>query len=232
MSGLHWDEPQTAQLPAGSDAVVDLCFSLTPTSIPSDHASLLSQAVCAALPWLTETPDAGLHLIHGAASGNGWQRPEGAGATLYLSKRARLILRLPRVRVADARRLSGVRLDLDKNVLAVGDAGLRRLIPFPTLYAHYVVDRQDDGEPAFLDRAALALAELGVSTSKLLCGRSHGLTGGRERILTRSLMAAELRAADSLRLQQLGLGPGRLLGCGLFVPHKDMQNQSKNTDAS
>ena len=35
-------------------------------------------------------------------------------------------------------------------------------------------------------------------------------------------MVAELGAEESLAVQCHGIGPGRLLGCGLFVPHKDI----------
>ena len=37
---------------------------------------------------------------------------------------------------------------------------------------------------------------------------------------TFSMMLHALVPEQSLRLQQHGLGPHRLLGCGLFVPHK------------
>jgi len=35
-----------------------------------------------------------------------------------------------------------------------------------------------------------------------------------------SLMLDGLSAADSLRLQETGIGRHRRLGCGVFVPHK------------
>jgi CRISPR/Cas system CSM-associated protein Csm4 (group 5 of RAMP superfamily) len=35
-------------------------------------------------------------------------------------------------------------------------------------------------------------------------------------------MLADLAVEESVRLQQRGLGPGRTLGCGLFLPHKDI----------
>jgi len=37
---------------------------------------------------------------------------------------------------------------------------------------------------------------------------------------TFSLMLHALPEEQSLRLQRCGLGPHRLLGCGIFVPHK------------
>jgi hypothetical protein len=33
-------------------------------------------------------------------------------------------------------------------------------------------------------------------------------------------MVASLTVAESIRLQQRGLGSNRLLGCGIFIPHK------------
>jgi CRISPR/Cas system CSM-associated protein Csm4 (group 5 of RAMP superfamily) len=42
------------------------------------------------------------------------------------------------------------------------------------------------------------------------------------KIQARSLMLADLAVEESVRLQQRGLGPGRTLGCGLFLPHKDI----------
>jgi len=48
------------------------------------------------------------------------------------------------------------------------------------------------------------------------------LPDGRERI-TRSLMVAELKQAESVRLQQHGMGEGRKLGCGIFLPQKDIK---------
>ena len=41
-----------------------------------------------------------------------------------------------------------------------------------------------------------------------------------QEMTTFSMMLHGLGPEQSLRLQQRGLGPHRLLGCGLFVPHK------------
>ena len=40
---------------------------------------------------------------------------------------------------------------------------------------------------------------------------------------TRSLMMADLTVEDAIKIQQKGLGPHRLLGCGVFILHKDIQ---------
>jgi CRISPR-associated protein Cas6 len=221
---LHWEEDEPARAQLAADTVVDAAFSVScHTALPIDHAQALSQAVCTALPWLADAPGAGIHLIHGAASGNGWQRPEGNAASLYLSRRTRLTLRLPYTRHVDAQTLSGKHLTVLGQTLILGGFAYRALTTAPTLYAHHVIDEQQEGELAFLDRMAAALAALDVRATRLLCGRSHTLALPAGTVTTRSLMIAALHRGDSLRVQQHGLGPGRLFGCGLFVPHKDVK---------
>jgi hypothetical protein len=61
----------------------------------------------------------------------------------------------------------------------------------------------------------------------MLSGRGHTIRTPEGGIETRSLMIAELTVEDSVRLQQQGLGPGRKIGCGLFLPHKGIEAVSK-----
>ena len=41
-------------------------------------------------------------------------------------------------------------------------------------------------------------------------------------LFTRALLVADLEPQESIDLQSLGLGPHRMLGCGLFVGHKNI----------
>ena len=54
----------------------------------------------------------------------------------------------------------------------------------------------------------------------MLGGITHKMNFPAGPVFTRSLMVAELQPEQSVRLQQLGLGDGRTIGCGLFLPHK------------
>ncbi|MFI4931427.1 MAG: type I-MYXAN CRISPR-associated protein Cas6/Cmx6, partial [Burkholderiales bacterium] len=52
------------------------------------------------------------------------------------------------------------------------------------------------------------------------CGRRQQI-GAPGRVITGfSLMLHGLSAADSLRVQRAGVGPHRMLGGGIFVPHR------------
>ena len=43
-------------------------------------------------------------------------------------------------------------------------------------------------------------------------------------VAPRSLMLADLALEESMLLQEHGLGLERKLGCGLFLPHKDVED--------
>ncbi len=227
---MLWEESPSAQRFVVPDTVVDLVFSIHCRSLPLDHAYALSQAITAELPWLSETATAGIHTIHGAASGNGWYRPEddSGDALLYLSRRAKLELRLPRERVEDARKLVERSLDVAGHSLRIGACSVRLLSPLNPLFARYIIADPAQDEAAFLAEMADGLRRLGLNFRRMLCGRSHHLTTADTRHFTRSLLVADLSPTDAVRLQEHGLGPGRLIGCGLFIPHKGIDPVSQS----
>jgi hypothetical protein len=56
----------------------------------------------------------------------------------------------------------------------------------------------------------------------MLCGKEDKLSIDDGELVTRSLMIADLSFEESILLQQQGLGTHRLMGCGIFLPHKDI----------
>ena len=220
---MRWEEDSNDEALVFTADAVDVAFRLSGRWLPVDHASALREAVVKVLPWLEGEPGAGIHSIHGAASGNGWERPgHGTGEMLALSRRTRLVLRVPAGRTETTSMLCDRRLDIDGCEVVTGARQTRPLRSAGTVFSRYVVDEEDGDEERFVERVASALEGLSVSTRKLLCGRSHRIASA-ERVLTaRSVMVAELGAEESLAVQSRGVGPGRLLGCGLFVPHKDI----------
>ncbi len=201
--------------------ILDAVFAIACRSLPVDHAYALQQAIQDALPWFSEEPRAGLHTVHGAASGSGWMRPEGADAQLQLSHRAKLALRLPRHRLEDAAALVGRTLQVAGSPLRVEKMALRPLSRITTLFSRSVVLAEGD-ETAFVSAATAELGALGIRAERMVCGRVTPVATPARTYETRSLMLAGLTLEQSLRLQQSGLGAGRKLGCGLFIPHKDI----------
>lgn len=229
--GMYWSDDKDKQPEfAVPDDVVDLAFRLKCPILPLDHAHALSQAIREVLPWMQEEAQAGLHLIHGAASGNGWYRPEDTeNELLHLSRRTRMRLRLPKHRLEEAKSLEGKTLDIEGHPLEMGKTEVFMLSSLPTLFARYVITDEGKDEEAFLEEAATKLKILGIPCRKMLAGITHKLNFPEGAVFTRSLMVAELEPEQSIRLQQQGLGEGRDFGCGLFLPHKGIK-PVKDTD--
>ncbi len=203
------------------DDVCDLVFRLSGRSIDVDHAHALAEALREHLDDDT-CAHIGVHGVRMASSGNGWNRPEGAGAELPLSRRARLDIRVPRELVDTVLRLSKCRLSLGSRQIEVGSATIRPLSSHGTLYARAISCDPQQSEGEFLQQVAAELQAMDIDVSRMLCGRSGEIRTGGEGLFTRALMVADLKPRESVRLQQHGIGGDRLLGCGLFVPHKEI----------
>ncbi len=141
---MYWNDDKDRKMEfVIPDDVVDLAFRIGCPTLPLDHAHALSSALLTALPWLEDEENAGIHLIHGAASGNGWFRPEDTeSGLLHLPKRTRLRLRIPRKRLQEAQALTGQSLDIDGHPLQVGEADVSLLSSLPTLFSRYVLTRR------------------------------------------------------------------------------------------
>jgi len=219
---MYWNDDTDKKAGfAVPDDVVDVSFRIACPTLPLDHAHSLSSALLQVLPWLEEEAYAGIHLIHGAASGNGWFRPEDTeNELLHLSKRTRMRLRVPRERLQDAQALSGQSLDIEGHTLEVGKSEVSLLSSLPTLFSRYVITREELDETQFLQEVAGQLEALDIPCRKMLGGITHTMRFPDGALFTRSLMVADLEPEQSVRLQQVGLGEGRVIGCGLFLPHK------------
>ena len=137
-----------------------------------------------------------------------------------LSRRTRLAIRLHRDDHDEVAALAHRGLRLGEQELELGKCSVRKLSSLGCLYARAVSCDREQSEPDFLAQAAESLRELGIDVAKMICGRSGEIRRDDDRLFTRALMVADLSPEESVRLQQRGLGSERLLGCGLFVPHK------------
>ena len=127
------------------------------------------------------------------------------------------MLRLPRARAQQSFALSGARFDLG-NEVEVGSAHLRPLFAHGTLYSQFVTTGTPD-EAGFQRDVSTELERAGIGC-KIICGRMRRAQTQGAEIVGFSLMLHDLSPEHSLRMQAAGLGEGRKLGCGLFVPHK------------
>lgn len=191
------------------DAVVEAVFPLEGLTLPREHAQGLLDALTLQMPWLHDDGQAGVHPL---------KLVSGSGSQALLSRRTRLILRVYACRLDELKACEGTYLDVAGHTLRLGAVHLRALQPLATLYSYRVAAATGD-ESAFMQAMEAELCALGV-TGERVCGKRQVLMVNQQEMVTFSMMLHGLVPEQSLRIQQHGLGPHRLLGCGLFVPHK------------
>jgi len=227
------DRPKSFEVP---DDIVDLVFDIQCRELPVDHAHELSVALEALLPQLQQDSRLGVHTVHLAGSQNGWERPDPKlGQKLILSRRTKLTLRVPGEKSQQVRdALHGADLDIGGCSLKIGKSRQKKLSSQGTIFSRSVVlePGEENDENAFLQRIVSHLAAQGIRVKKALCGMTTEVAGADGPIQTRSIMIANLRAEESVRLQQQGVGPMRHMGCGIFIPHKGIEAVKKDEDDS
>jgi CRISPR-associated protein Cas6 len=188
-------------------SAIEISFDLHGESIPADYPYKLWEALLRIAPALAASEDVGVIPLRGPNS-NG---------ELLLPNRAKLALRLPLAMLDTALALSEQALQIGSATVQLGKGKTREIQPYPTLHAHLVVGPADELEFMAMVDAALATLEV---RCKLICGRHHDLNTDRQTLSGFSLVMHDLTPEDSLRVQYAGMGTGRNLGCGIFMPHK------------
>lgn len=188
-------------------------FSLAGLELPADHGYALFEELARHLPWMRDTPDLGVHPVHGA--------PSGRNANLVINRRVKLVLRLPIERLDDARALVGKRIDPGAGELVIGEMKEKPLTPYGTQYAHFV-DMGATDEADFIAAARRELEAMDIRCG-LIPGKRHSMHTPNGVIGGYSLMLHDISLMQSLTVQEKGLGMHRGYGCGLFVPHKSIK---------
>lgn len=224
---MFWQEEENKQQYKVSDNVQDLVFDIECRELPVHHIYALSVALQAQLPWLKDEPQAAIHEIHLAGSQNGWERPDPAlGQNLVLSRRTKLTLRLPKHRIEDAQNtLLGVNLNIDGHRMTIGKAKTKSLAKQGTIFCRNLVlePGEVEDEMRFLRRMVEEMSKRNIQVKKAMPGKRIDVHTPNGPITTRSLMVANLTTDDSVALQQHPMGTHRLLGCGIFLPHKGIE---------
>ena len=219
---MFWQEDIKEEHFTLPDDVQDAVFNIHSKILPIDHAYLLSKALLSHLPWL-EDVNAGIHDIS-VADGNGWEQDHESGFGFYYpSKRSKLSIRMPKEKLDDANVLVGKTLELGEYQIEIVKAFEPKLLSdMQIVFAKYVACDKELSEDDFLQDAYNQLQALGIHPKKMMAGLERNIKTPKGNIHTRSLMIADLRKSESVTLQEKGIGDYRLLGCGLFVPQKDI----------
>jgi len=194
--------------------MIDLQFDLVGTTIPADSALLLSEALIAQLPWLGDDDRIGIQHLKGAETNTG-------DTSLHINRRSKLFLRAPKSRVDDLQQLVGKTLDLAGHALQIGNFKTRAFSPFGNIYAHFV-DTGSASEEQFVQDVMRELDGRFKIRCGFICGKQQTLKSASGPLFGYSLMLHDVPPHKSLQLQDEGMGRNRLLGCGIFIPHKSI----------
>jgi len=211
MNWAGWPENKPEEY---TPRMIDLQFDLVGTTIPTENAQLLSVALQELVPWLGEEPGIGIQRLKGAETNSG-------DATLNINRRTKLFLRVPKARVDAMQRLVGQTLDLAGHALQIGGFKTREFSPFANIYAHFV-DTGSAGEEQFVQDVMRELDGRFQLRCGFICGKQQTLQSTSGPLYGYSLMLHDVPPHKSLQLQDEGLGRNRLLGCGIFIPHKSI----------
>ena len=80
----------------------------------------------------------------------------------------------------------------------------------------------EEDENSFIQRMLTELHAMGITAKRVLPGRTKRLATPQGGITCCRLGVEGLKASESLQLQEQGLGAYRHLGCGIFIPQKEM----------
>ena len=203
-----------------TSSMTDIAYMINCKTLPYDHAFKLSNQITMVLPWLNDNLQNGIHMLHGPHAGHGWERS--TDDTIFLSKRTRLILRIPKTHIDQAKNLEGVTLKISNDTLVVGKSYEKPFTVTRDLFSKFVIVDEGIDEEQFLEKINNELQQNRISLHKTICGKTNTLEINNKKKSTRSLMLPGLSKQQSILIQDKGLGEGRIFGCGLFVPHKSI----------
>lgn len=190
--------------------MIDLAFKLMGTRIPVDHGYALFSAVNRLVPELHDAQDIGLHPIRGRFDGNG---------CLVLSPASRFVIRIPDDRILEFLKLAGKTLEVDGNRFRVGVPEVWALRPATALFARLVTIKGFMEAETFIEAAERQLETMGVMAA-LQLGERRTFRIKDKQVVGFEMLATELDAEDSIKLQEIGIGGRRRMGCGVFVPFR------------
>ncbi len=214
-----WEEEEKLQL-KDTSKMIDVAFRIQCKTLPYDHAYDLSNEIIKHLNWLLDDKLTGIHTLHGPESGNGWVRSE--KEEIFLSKRTRLVLRVPRENIEKVKQLEDATINVLGSKIIIGKSNTKTFLIVRDLISRFVLCDKDETEEEFLLGVKEELLSNGISIKKAICGKAKSLTINGKSKITRSLMIADLSKENSVLLQDIGVGSGRIYGCGIFLPHKSI----------
>ena len=194
---------------------IELTFPIMGQSLPIDHGYQLYSALKHRLMQLKDWDDVSIKTISGKLNPN--KRNE-----LNLTDHSKLLIRLPSEKVPYVYSFGGKSLTIGKHKIRLGIPEMNFMQPRSRLRSHIVVIRGYEEPNGFFEAAKRQIEALNIRTDiKLICKKDGTAKPKtikvKQTIVGFGIEANNLREADSIILQERGLGGKRKMGCGVFV---------------
>ncbi len=199
---------------------IDLAFPVKGTVLNADHNYYLYSAIAREFPILHNLSDLAINTISG--------KPDREGKILLVPG-SKLWMRLPVENIAYIYQLAGKKLRIGQYSIELGNPSLHPLEPVDALKARIVTIKGYTEPIPFLEAVKRQLASLEITEGDL--GIPANYEGVPKRLTLQikkpertysivgySILVSNLSAEDSLKIQQVGIGGKRRLGCGVFYP--------------
>ena len=187
--------------------MIDLVFDLRGETLPASYPFALWAELVRAVPQLADNEQVCVLPLRGAENNE----------QILLSRRTKLVLRIPVALTDEVSALTGAQLHVSECMLSLGAMKIREIQPHPTLHAQLAAGVDDELEFMGSVQAHFAALEISANT---ICGKHRTLSDGRQSISGYSLVVHDLKPEASVLLQSVGMGEGRRFGCGIFMPYK------------
>ncbi len=208
---------------------VDLAFPLTGKFLPLDNGYIIYSALSRICPNIHKLNTISIHPIAGIPNSD---------KQLTLTKRSRLQIRIPIEQIPQIYEfLVEQTFNIDQSKFHLGIPEYKALTSSSTVYSRLVVIRRCIEPEVFLEAAQRQLRELDIQGNIKLLKKKNAQLQCRQMVMKKKegtfpirgygVEVTDLNEADSLKLQQHGIGGKHKMMCGVFVPSWNSRPEAK-----
>lgn len=213
---------------------VDVVFPLKGKLLPIDNGYLIYSALSRLCPNIHQSNNIGIHPIAG--------RPN-RYKQLKLTQRSKLKIRIPLEQIPLIYQfLVEQTFKIGESQFHIGIPEYKALSPASSLYSRLVIIRRSRKPEDFIEAAQRQLEKLGITGRINLLQKSNGQLQCRQLTMKKKegtfpligygVEVTDLSEADSIKLQQHGIGGKRKMMCGVFVPSWKKQDEDYDNSQS
>jgi len=210
---------------------IDVSFRVNGNELPADHGYIMLSAVSELIPDIHGDPECGIFPVNGILIGN---------RRISLNDKSRLVFRTDVAKLPSLLKLAGKKLLIGEHPIRIGVPEVFALKPAGRLKSRLVTIKGFMEPELFLKAATKQLLKHGIKgnpaliTRKSSNGDKEGASTNECPFIRRTLrikdkeivgypmIVEELDDDESIRLQEKGIGGRRRMGCGLFIPIRDV----------